>query len=165
MGRRIKAAIDGGPVNQAAVALAFDITEQAVSGWIKTGKVDKRKLPQLAKLTGVPLSYFLPDAPEVASQSVSITAEIVLAAVALAKKTIGLTGDDSFDPAEDPETFAQAINVVLAAAKIQGKGDVDGPAQRIGKAGRSGRAAGEAKAGPAVEPARGQRRKSASGSV
>lgn len=61
MARRIKEAIDGKPgLSQAAVAEAFGVTEQAVSGWIRTGKVDKRKLPKLAAITGVPLSRFMP---------------------------------------------------------------------------------------------------------
>ncbi len=61
MSRRIKSAIDGKlGLSQAAVADAFGVTEQAVSGWIRTGKIDKRKLPKLAVITGVPLALFMP---------------------------------------------------------------------------------------------------------
>lgn len=61
MGRRIKSAIDSKlGLSQAAVAKAFGVTEQAVSGWIRTGKIDKRKLPMLAEITGVPLTRFMP---------------------------------------------------------------------------------------------------------
>lgn len=56
---RIQEAIEGSPHSQAAIAAAFGITEQAVSGWIRTGKFDKRKAPKLAKLTGRPVEFFL----------------------------------------------------------------------------------------------------------
>lgn len=71
MSRRIKAAIEGSAHNQATIAAEFGITEQAVSGWIKTGKVDKRKLPKLAALTGVHLQYFMPSDSTVPAEPAS----------------------------------------------------------------------------------------------
>lgn len=54
----IRVAIDGSGRTQKEIADEFGVTEQAVSGWLRTGKVDKRKLPRLAILTGKPLSHF-----------------------------------------------------------------------------------------------------------
>jgi len=59
LARRIHEAIEGSQYSQAAIAAAFGITEQAVSGWIRTGKFDKRKAPRLAELTGRPVEFFL----------------------------------------------------------------------------------------------------------
>lgn len=58
MAAAIRSAIEESPLTQKSVADAFGVTEQAVSGWLRTGKVDKRKLPKLARLTGKPLSHF-----------------------------------------------------------------------------------------------------------
>ena len=58
MAKVIREAIDASGKTQKEIADAFGITEQAVSGWLRTGKVDKRKLPALSELTGKPLSHF-----------------------------------------------------------------------------------------------------------
>ncbi|MDZ5787755.1 S24 family peptidase [Stenotrophomonas maltophilia] len=58
MAAAIRSAIEGSGRTQKEVADAFGVTEQAVSGWLRTGKVDKRKLPKLASLTNRPLSHF-----------------------------------------------------------------------------------------------------------
>jgi len=58
MAAAIRAAIEDSGLTQKGIADAFEVTEQAVSGWLRTGKVDKRKLPKLAQLTGKPLSHF-----------------------------------------------------------------------------------------------------------
>ncbi len=58
MAAAIRSAIEESSLTQKGVADAFGVTEQAVSGWLRTGKVDKRKLPKLAHLTGKPLSHF-----------------------------------------------------------------------------------------------------------
>lgn len=47
------------PVKAADVARACHVTPQAVNGWLKTGTLQKRHLPVLARLTGRPLAYFL----------------------------------------------------------------------------------------------------------
>ncbi len=54
----IRSAIEASGRTQKEIADAFGVTEQAVSGWLRTGKVDKRKLPKLAALTNRPLSHF-----------------------------------------------------------------------------------------------------------
>ncbi|WP_329753264.1 MULTISPECIES: LexA family transcriptional regulator [Stenotrophomonas] len=58
MAAAIRSAIEESDLTQKGIADAFGVTEQAVSGWLRTGKVDKRKLPRLALLTGKPLSHF-----------------------------------------------------------------------------------------------------------
>ena len=58
MAAAIRSAIEESGRTQKEIADAFGVTEQAVSGWLRTGKVDKRKLPKLANLTGKPLSHF-----------------------------------------------------------------------------------------------------------
>lgn len=58
MAAAIRSAIEESDLTQKGIADAFGVTEQAVSGWLRTGKVDKRKLPRLAQLTGKPLSHF-----------------------------------------------------------------------------------------------------------
>ena len=58
MAAAIRVAIEDSGRTQKEIAEAFGVTEQAVSGWLRTGKVDKRKLPRLAMLTSKPLSHF-----------------------------------------------------------------------------------------------------------
>lgn len=58
MAAAIRSAIEGSGRTQKEIADAFGVTEQAVSGWLRTGKVDKRKLPKLAALTNLTLSHF-----------------------------------------------------------------------------------------------------------
>jgi len=58
MAAAIRSAIEDSKLTQKGIADAFGVTEQAVSGWLRTGKVDKRKIPKLASLTGKPLSHF-----------------------------------------------------------------------------------------------------------
>lgn len=61
LARRIQTAINEAGLSQEGVARAFGVTEQAVSGWVRTGKIHKNKLAQLAQLTGRPVEYFLTD--------------------------------------------------------------------------------------------------------
>lgn len=57
---RLKDAIDEAPqrLTQAMIAAECQVTTQAVGGWLRTGRVDKRHFPTLARLTGKPLAYF-----------------------------------------------------------------------------------------------------------
>ena len=57
MAAAIRTAIRESDLTQRQVADAFGISEQAVSGWLRTGRVDKRRLPQLAQMTGKPMSF------------------------------------------------------------------------------------------------------------
>jgi len=58
MATAIRAAINDSGRTQREIAEAFGVTVQAVSGWLRTGKMDARKLPRLASITGKPLSHF-----------------------------------------------------------------------------------------------------------
>ena len=58
MAAAIRTAIEQSGRSQRDIADQFEVTEQAVSGWLRTGKIDKRKIPKLAKLAGLPLSHF-----------------------------------------------------------------------------------------------------------
>ncbi|WP_239519600.1 LexA family transcriptional regulator [Stenotrophomonas maltophilia] len=60
MARRVRYAFDNaGRGTQAAVARELGISAQAVTGWVKTGKIEKSNLPALARLTGRRVDYFL----------------------------------------------------------------------------------------------------------
>lgn len=41
------------------IAKACSVSKQAVQGWIKTGRIDKKHLPKLAELTKLPLEWWL----------------------------------------------------------------------------------------------------------
>lgn len=62
LGKRIRQALKEARLTFKAAAIAFDISDKAVSGWCRTGKIEKGKLPKLATMTGKPLAYFMPDA-------------------------------------------------------------------------------------------------------
>lgn len=68
---RIAKAIEDSAYSQEGIAREIGVTEQAVSGWVRTGKIGKDKLPRLAKLTGKPLSYFLVDGHSAAADAAS----------------------------------------------------------------------------------------------
>lgn len=48
-------------LSNVAIADACNVTPQAVGGWRRTGRVDKKHFAALAKLTGKPLAYWLGD--------------------------------------------------------------------------------------------------------
>ena len=61
LGRRLTKAMDEAdpPVTGAALASECGVTPQAVSGWRKTGRLGKRHLPTIIRLTGKSAEYFL----------------------------------------------------------------------------------------------------------
>jgi len=58
MALAIRTAIRESGITPKELAKAFNVTEQAVSNWVRMGKIDRRKLPMLASITGKPLAYF-----------------------------------------------------------------------------------------------------------
>lgn len=64
LAKRLREAMDTAkpPVTGAAMAKACSVTAQAVNGWRKNGRMHKRHLPTIAKVTDQPLAYFLEDA-------------------------------------------------------------------------------------------------------
>lgn len=59
MAQKLGEAMSKPPLKQAEVAVACGVTKQAVQGWLKTGRFDKKHLPTLAKVTGRPLAWWL----------------------------------------------------------------------------------------------------------
>ena len=51
-------------LRQSDIAEACGVSKQAVQGWTKTGRIDKKHLPSLASISGKPLSWWL-DAEQV----------------------------------------------------------------------------------------------------
>lgn len=63
LARRLRIAMDSGPqkVSAASLARVCKVTDQAVNGWRKTGRIAKKHLPRIAAETGRPLEFFLGD--------------------------------------------------------------------------------------------------------
>lgn len=61
LARRLREAMDRRVPRLSAAALAkiCKVTDQAVNGWRKTGRIAKKHLPRIAAETGKPLEYFL----------------------------------------------------------------------------------------------------------
>lgn len=59
MAAKLAEAIKDPPIEQTVIAEACGVTKQAVSGWLKTGRFDKKHLPTLARVTGRPLTWWL----------------------------------------------------------------------------------------------------------
>ena len=70
MAAKLAEAISNPPIKQSTVAEECGVTKQAVQGWLKTGRFDKKHLPKLAKLTNRPLSWWLDDESEITNQSI-----------------------------------------------------------------------------------------------
>ncbi|HMY38134.1 MAG TPA: YdaS family helix-turn-helix protein, partial [Marinagarivorans sp.] len=58
MAERLKLTLKGGP-SQTAIAHACGVTDQAVTGWLKTGRISKAHLPTISKLCGVDLNWLI----------------------------------------------------------------------------------------------------------
>lgn len=71
MAIKLKEAISIAKVTQTQVATACGVTKQAVQGWVKTGRFDKKHLPTLAAITGKPLEWWL----DIASDNAAATEE------------------------------------------------------------------------------------------
>jgi len=56
---RLRLAIGEAGVLQKDVARVCKVSDQAVSGWLKTGRVDKAHLAKIAALTGVSVGWLL----------------------------------------------------------------------------------------------------------
>ncbi len=62
MAAKLAEAMKNPLIKPAELARACDMSIQAVQGWLKTGRIDKKHLPALAAATGRPLEWWL-DAP------------------------------------------------------------------------------------------------------
>lgn len=59
IGKRIKEGLVAANKKAADLARALDTTPQAVGGWIKTGRIDKKKIPRVAKFLGLTTDQLL----------------------------------------------------------------------------------------------------------
>jgi hypothetical protein len=71
LARRIVDAMDSAQprVTSSALAAECDVTPQSVHGWRTTGRISKRYLPVLARLTGRQLEYFVGAEPRRSSSA------------------------------------------------------------------------------------------------
>ncbi len=56
---KLAEAISNPPITQTAVAEHCGVTKQAVQGWLRNGRIDKKHLSTLARITGRPLEWWL----------------------------------------------------------------------------------------------------------
>lgn len=75
MARRIKRAMDEAdpPVSGSDLARECGVSPQAVSGWRRTGRVQKRHMPTISRLTGKPMEYFFAEHVPMRANHVSPT--------------------------------------------------------------------------------------------
>lgn len=81
MAQRLRAALED--LEGVAVAKACGVSKQAVTNWKKDGRIDKKHLPTLSKLTGLPIEYWLGMNPEEAQHP--LEAELLLVFRALSE--------------------------------------------------------------------------------
>lgn len=56
---RLKSAIAAAKVPKTALATACGVSDQAVTGWTKTGRINKKNLPAIAQALGVSVDWLL----------------------------------------------------------------------------------------------------------
>lgn len=64
LGLKIKAAIEAKGITQMALAEAVGVSNNAVTKWVKTGKVAKKNISKVAKELGMSAIDFLGDQPD-----------------------------------------------------------------------------------------------------
>lgn len=57
---KISATVGRGKIAAEVVARACGVTVQAVNGWKRNGRIDKRHIKTLSELTGLPVAWWLP---------------------------------------------------------------------------------------------------------
>ena len=164
-----------GGLSQKEQAIALDQSPSMLSQ-LKAGKRIGDDVARKIEAAQKKPANWLDNTHRQASQPARLEAGTLKSAIQLAKRTVeALTGKDDFDPEEDADLLAQAVNAVLAEdlttisdsdvlrfLKVKNATEGDrGKAQRTGQAGGIGGAAGEAEAGGEGEPARRRARKSA----
>ena len=61
MAKKLKLALSVRGMSQIAFANACGVSKQAVQGWLKTGRVDKKHLPKFVAVLNYPLAWWLAD--------------------------------------------------------------------------------------------------------
>lgn len=64
IGNKIKAAIDAKGITQTALAEIIGVSNNAVTKWIRTGKVSKKNIPKVAHALGMSSTDFLDAQPD-----------------------------------------------------------------------------------------------------
>lgn len=164
-----------GGLSQKEQAIALDQSPSMLSQ-LKAGKRIGDDVARKIEAAQKKPANWMDNTHRQASQPARLEAATMAAAIQLAKRTVeALTGTDDFDPEEDADLLAQAVNAVLAEdlttisdsdvlrfLKVKSAAEGErGKAQRVGQAGGVGSAAGKAEAGGEGEPARRRARKSA----
>lgn len=78
LARRLREAMDKRvpALSGAALAKACNVTDQAVNGWRKTGRIAKKHLPTIAAETGKTIEYFLGKEPDAVTTNYGLTLKI-----------------------------------------------------------------------------------------
>ncbi len=95
IGERLSAVMRSTRITAAEVARACGVTVQAVGGWRRTGRIDKRHLAALSQLFSVPLSYWLEPSPPGEGASFS---DDVKRVVVRAYGIRAVEGEEGIDP-------------------------------------------------------------------
>lgn len=87
---RLKRAISQAPtrLTQQAIADECHVSKQAVGGWLRTGRVDKRHFATLSRLTGKPLAYFHGDDSEPKSEDLRPSADNLRSALQITERVL-----------------------------------------------------------------------------
>lgn len=64
VGLKIKAALDAKGITQMALAEKVGVSNNAVTKWVKTGKVAKENIPKIAKVLGMSITDFFEEKDE-----------------------------------------------------------------------------------------------------
>jgi phage repressor protein C with HTH and peptisase S24 domain len=102
-GRLVLAMQGPPPIKSITVARACGVTAQAVNGWRKTGKIDRKHFPALSLLTGKPLAYWLGDDGEPPRDRVVRVH---------AYDVEGVDADEDFDPSR--EVWVEGVEVEVS---------------------------------------------------
>jgi SOS-response transcriptional repressor LexA/predicted DNA-binding transcriptional regulator AlpA len=98
LGSKLQEAFDDGVLEPGPLAKECGVSRQAIYGWLKTGRVDKKHLPVFARMSGKSLAWWLGADSELTSQYPTKGGESTFAAPAYNP----LTGPgDNFIPGPD----------------------------------------------------------------
>ncbi|MEN5117470.1 hypothetical protein ABE488_09075 [Luteimonas sp. TWI662] len=130
----------------AAAARGVQLNPTEVSN-LQTGQKSfgEKKAAELESAAGMPTGYLVAalDDPAMMSHAARLDAEIIRAAILLAKRALRLAHDQDLVIERDPEVFAQALLTAMAqrermeATRRDEPGSGDGKARPVGSAARA----------------------------
>lgn len=166
-GLAITEAVAQAGLTQAAVAELLDVTPGFISQFASGHRpVPWDKAERLADVLRVEPRQISAEYARLmdhfgSSQVTRLDEAIVMSAIGVARKALGLATGDVFEVEQSPDLFAQALRVAMAAEiRKQGKG-IDGSRQGDGQAGGADRFARPAQDGRQAAAGRGGKRKTA----